>query len=93
MLKKFEIIRGNESKIAQNIVDHIFEHIRVCLREDRSRKQLSLFAKSFIGGILNQKTLGGINDFIDGMNDEDLNSLLDDIQKELNKRRFKESSL
>ena len=96
-LEKHKIIaRYNEVTIQPNIdpqvackvVDHIFNYIDVCLKEDKSKIKLSLFAKSFIRGILTDGVRNGINDFIFNMNDKEVKALLDDMQKELNKRRL-----
>ena len=77
-----------DSHVACNVVDHIFNYIDICLKEDKSKMKLSLFAKSFIRGILTDSVRGGINDFILNMNDKEVRALLDDMQKELNKRRL-----
>jgi hypothetical protein len=96
-LEKHKIVsRHHEVTIQQNIdpqvackvVDHIFNYIDVCLKEDKSKIKLSLFAKSFIRGILTDSVRSGINDFIFNMNDKEVKALLDDMQKELNKRRL-----
>ena len=60
----------------------------ICLKEDKSKKKLSLFAKSFIRGILNDNVRSGIGDFIMNMNDKEGKAMLDDMQKELDKRRL-----
>jgi hypothetical protein len=72
--------------IACDIVDHIFRHIDLCLKENKSKYQISLFARSFIRGILTDNVKGGINNFLKNMNDEDIRELLDNIQIELDKR-------
>jgi hypothetical protein len=96
-LEKHKIIaRPNEvtiqqnidSQVACNVVDHIFNYIEICLKEDKSKIKLSLFTKSFIRGILTNSVRSGINDFIMNMNDKEVKDLLDDIQKELYKRRL-----
>ncbi len=77
-----------ETDIACGVVDLIFHYVDVCLRENKSKYQVSLFAKSFIKGILNDNVKGGINNFITNMNDEEIKAMLDDIQKELDKRKL-----
>jgi hypothetical protein len=72
---------------ACNIVNHIFHYIDICLREDKSKVKLSLFAKSFIKGMLTNNVKNGIDNFIRNMNNKEIRSLLDDIQYELNKRK------
>lgn len=77
-----------DSKVACDVVDHIFRYIDICLKEDKSKFKLSLFAKSFIRGILTESVRNGISDFILNMNDKEVKAMLDDMQKELNKRRL-----
>ncbi len=77
-----------DSKVACDVVDHIFRYIDICLKEDKSKMKLSLFAKSFIRGILTENVRNGINDFVLNMNDKEVRAMLDDMQKELNKRRL-----
>lgn len=72
---------------ACNIVNHIFRYIDICIKDDKSKVKLSLFAKSFIKGMLTNNVKNGIDDFIRNMNDYEVRSLLDDIQYELNKRK------
>ena len=72
---------------ACNIVNHIFRYIDICLKDDKSKAKLSLFAKSFIRGMLTNNVKNGIDDFIRNMNDREIRSLLDDIQNELDKRK------
>jgi hypothetical protein len=79
-------IQNIDPHVACKVVDHIFNYIDVCLKEDKSKIKLSLFAKSFIRGILTDSVRNGINDFIFNMNDKEVKDLLDDMQKELNKR-------
>lgn len=76
-----------DTDVACNIVEHIFHSIDTCLKEDKSKIKLSLFAKSFIKGILTNSVKDGIDNFIRNMNDQEIRSLLDIIQIELNKRR------
>ncbi len=87
--EKHNTIQQNiDSQVACNVVDHIFNYIEICLKEDKSKIKLNLFTKSFIRGILTDSVRSGINDFIFNMNDKEVKALLDDIQKELNKRRL-----
>lgn len=79
-------ITAINADVACNVVDHLFRYVNICLQEDKSKVKLSLFAKSFIKGILTDSVRTGINDFIRNMNDKEIRSLLDDIEKELNKR-------
>lgn len=89
-LEKHKIETGHnvitDSQVACNVVDHIFNYIELCLKEDKSKIKLNLFTKSFIKGVLTNNVRSGINNFIVNMNDEEVKALLDDIHKELNKR-------
>lgn len=90
--KKFAIkdtsrVEQTESAVAVMIVNHIFDYASICLKEDRSKVKISLFAKSFIGGILNDNVRSGLNNFVRNMNDTDTKLLLDDIEKALAMRR------
>lgn len=76
-----------DTDAACNIVSHIFHYIDTCLKEDKSKVKLSLFAKSFIKGVLTSSVRTGIDDFVRNMNDQEVRSLLDDIQYELDKRK------
>lgn len=76
-----------DTDVACDIVGHIFHSIDICLKEDKSKIKLSLFAKSFIKGILTSSVKDGIDDFIRNMNDQEIRSLLNVIQTELNKRK------
>ncbi len=95
-LEKHKIVSRHETNIQQNIdsqvackvVDHIFNYIDICLKDDKSKFKLSLFAKSFIRGILTENVRSGINNFILNMNDKEVKAMLDDMQKELNKRKL-----
>ncbi len=81
-------ITSADAEIACDVVDHIFKSIDICLKENKSKYQVSLFARSFIRGILTDNVKGGISSFIKNMNDEDVGALLDDMQKELDKRKI-----
>lgn len=76
-----------DTDAACNIVGRIFQSIDLCLKEDKSKVKLSLFTKSFIKGILTNAVRNGIDDFIKNMNDQEIRFLLDDIQRELDKRK------
>jgi hypothetical protein len=91
MLRKLEIHSDNrqikDEDVACNIVSRIFGSVDLCLKEDKSKVKLSLFSKSFIKGLLNNKVENGVNNFIRNMHPNDVNILLNDIQTELSKRR------
>lgn len=76
-----------DTDTACNIVGHIFRYIDICLKDDKSKVKLSLFAKSFIKGMLTSNIKTGIDNFIRNMNDKEVRSLLDDIQHELDRRK------
>jgi hypothetical protein len=80
-------MESRNTDAACNIVNHIFRYIDICLKDDKSKSKLSLFAKSFIRGMLTNNVKNGIEDFIRNMNDYEIRSLLDDIQHELDKRK------
>ncbi len=76
-----------DTDIACDIVGHIFCSIDMCIDGDKSKVKLSLFTKSFIKSILTNTVRTGIGDFIRNMNNQDIRSLLDNIQGELDKRK------
>ncbi len=76
-----------DTDVACNIVGHIFRSIDMCLKEDKSKVKMNLFAKSFIKGILTNSVKDGIDNFIRNMNDLEVRSLLDTMQRELDKRK------
>ncbi len=76
-----------DTDAACNIVEHIFRSIDTCIREDKSKIKLSMFAKSFIKGIMTDNVKNSINDFVRNMDDRDIKNLLNDIQLELDKRK------
>lgn len=76
-----------DTDAACNIVSHIFRAIDTCIKDDKSKVKLSLFTKSFIKGVLTNTVKTGIDDFIKNMDDQDIRNLLDDIQRELDKRK------
>ena len=43
-----------DTEVTCDIVDHIFRYIELCLKENKSKVEISLFARSFITGILNE---------------------------------------
>ena len=86
--QEITIQQNIDSEVACNVVDHIFGYIETCMKEDKSKMKLSLFAKSFIRGILTENVRNGINNFILNMNDKEVRAMLDDMQKELNKRKI-----
>ncbi len=86
-IENFATREIRDTDAACNIVNHIFRSIDTCLKEDKSKVKLSLFAKSFIKGVMTDNVKFGINDFIRNMNDKDIRNLLNAIQEELDKRK------
>ena len=84
--QRLEIASVN-AEVACSVIDHMFRYIDLCLREDKSKVKLSLFAKSFVRGLLNDNVKAGISDFVRNMNNKEIELLLDDIELEISKRR------
>lgn len=76
----------NDYDIACGLIDVLFKHINDALQRDRSRVKLSMFRKSFIKGGL-ERTVMGTKNYVLGMYPEDMKLLLDDMEKEIKKRR------
>lgn len=77
----------NDAQIACGIVRVIFENVASCVQGDRSKVKLNMFEKGVIGGMINEKVMLGINKYVENMSDNDIRALLNDIEKELSKRR------
>ncbi len=77
-----------DAQITCGIIDIIFDQISLCIKTDRSQVKLSFFAKGIIQGMLGDKTKTNIKEYINNMYDKDINILLNDIQKELDKRKI-----
>jgi len=77
----------SDSIIATNIVRKLFKHINSCLQSDRSKVKLNMFEKGMIKGMLNDKSLNGINNYILNMNTYDVKILIDDLESEIDKRK------
>ncbi len=75
-----------DAESACKVVSHIFEYVGLCLREDKSKVKVSLFAKAFIQNILKDSVRDGINEFVMNMNDKELKLLLDEIEKDIDYR-------
>lgn len=78
--------QSQNAKAASKIVDDIFNYVAICLREDKSKVKVSMFAKAFIQGVLNDSVKNGLKDFVTNMNEQEIKMLLDDIQRDLNMR-------
>jgi hypothetical protein len=76
----------NDYIIACNLVDVLYRHIYDSLQNDRSRVKVNMLTKSFIKSSL-RNTVEGTKEYVKGMYPEDMMSLIDDMQKELNKRK------
>lgn len=84
-------ISGNVStgnaQIACAIVRIIFKNVNSCIQGDRSKVKLNMFEKGVIGGMVNNRVINGINNYVENMSEADLNILLTEIDKELDKRK------
>lgn len=76
-----------DSTIACNIVKTIFKHINLCLQNDRSRQKVNMFEKGVIKGMLGDRTLNGINNYIFNMYPLDVKNLMNDLEEEIKKRQ------
>lgn len=75
-----------DHQAACNIVRKLFSHINLCLQSDRSKVKLNMLEKGVIKGMLSDKTLNGINNYINNMSDADIKNLMDDLQTEFSRR-------
>jgi len=89
MLKdlRLPVSKTNSATVACAIVRIIFKNVGDCVQGDRSRIKMNMFEKGVIGGMINEKVMLGINKYVENMNENDLNILLNDIERELAKRR------
>ena len=79
---------SRDAQIACTIIDVLFDQISSCIKSDKSQIKLNFFAKGVIQGMLGDKTKSGIKEYVNNMYDKDINTLLDDIQKELDNRKI-----
>ncbi len=79
---------SRDAQIACVVVDVLFDQISSCIKSDKSKMKLNFFAKGVIQGMLGDKTKNGIKEYVNNMYDKDINILLDNIQKELDKRKI-----
>jgi len=84
---------GKESKdnnidklVASNLVDILFQHVLRSVQNDRSTVKFNLFKKAFIISGLGG-TRDGTKEYINGMFTEDIKLLLNDMAKEMDKRK------
>lgn len=75
-----------DTDISCNLVDILFKHVVASVQMDRSEVKLNALTRGMIGGVLG-KTRDGTKEYIAGMRNEDIKLLLDDIEKELAKRK------
>jgi len=75
-----------DTEITCNLVDILFKHVLMSIQHDRSSVKLNALTRGVIGGVLGN-TRDGTKDYLMGMRNEDLNILLDDMEKELSKRK------
>lgn len=79
---------STDAQIACNILDRLYWHVGESLRMDRSSVKLNLFEKGIVSSGLS-RVMPGTKEYIEGMYSEDIKILLDDIEKELAKRKKK----
>lgn len=80
-----------DAVIACNIVKKLFKHINSCLQNDRSKVKINMLEKGMIKGMLSEKALNGINNYILNMNTYDIKLLIDDLDVEVKKRKIIEN--
>lgn len=76
----------NDYYIACNLIDVLFNHINASLQMDRSRVKVNILTKSFIKSSLG-RTVMATKDYVLGMYPEDIQRLIDDMEKEIKKRK------
>lgn len=75
-----------DAQIACNILERLYWHVNRSLKTDRSSVKLNMFEKGIINSGL-ERIMPGTKDYLIGMNSSDIKLLLDDIEKELAKRK------
>jgi len=78
---------SQDADIACKIIDSMFDQINRCLQQDRSRVKVNMLTKGIVGKLLGNGTRNRIKEYLINMYDNDIRELLDDIQKEMNKRK------
>lgn len=76
-----------DALLACEIVRKIFQHIKMCIENDRSQVKLRAIEKGIIKGMINDGVLAGINDYVMKMNPHEMMMLMDDIEIEVRKRK------
>lgn len=75
----------NDYEIACNLIDVLFRHVNDSLQRDRSRVEVNIFMKSFIKTSLG-RTVIATKDYVNGMYPQDIELLINDMEKEIKKR-------
>ncbi len=75
-----------DTQITYNILEILYWHINQSLQKDRSTVKLNMFEKGIVRSGL-ETVMPGTKKYIVGMYSEDIKLLLDDIEKELIKRK------
>lgn len=84
---KSKVQKSNiDAEIACDLVDILFKHVLASVQMDRSSVKLNAFTRGMIGGVLG-KTRDGTKEYVVGMRNEDIKALLNDIERELTKRK------
>ena len=76
-----EVVITRNAKKASDILGIIFNHIGICVKGGKSKKEVTFVAKTLIGAFLNERTKNGINEFIFNMEDKEVDELMLEIQK------------
>lgn len=77
-----------DADIACNIVDIVFKYIDISLRENKSIYKVDMIAKALIESlILKDATRDGVKSFIRGMYPGMSKAMIDEMQREMEKRR------
>lgn len=83
-------IRSNtispDTQITYNILERLYYHINLSLKNDRSTVKLNMFEKGIVRSGL-ETVMPGTKKYIEGMYSEDIKLLVDDIERELANRR------
>lgn len=75
-----------DAEIARNLVDILYRHVLASIQMDRSSVKLNALTRGMIGGVLG-RTKDGTKEYVIGMRVEDISALLNDVEKELAKRK------
>lgn len=75
-----------DTSIACNLVDILYKHVGRSIQQDRSSVKINALTRGVISGVLG-RTRDGTKEYIEGMRSDDIGLLLDEMERELIKRR------